>query len=96
MESAPIWYVILLGFSLAVILCVVVHKTNFCTMGSISDWVNMGRQGLDVRVVTGHRCCHPGWCDCRFLPVRLVYWQPAAGMVYLEKGFFTLPSLAAF
>ncbi|HED19149.1 MAG TPA: YeeE/YedE family protein, partial [Gammaproteobacteria bacterium] len=45
MESAPIWYVILSGFSLAVILGIVVHKTNFCTMGSISDWVNMGDKG---------------------------------------------------
>jgi len=45
MESAPIWYVILSGFSLAIILGMVVHKTNFCTMGSISDWVNMGDKG---------------------------------------------------
>ncbi len=45
MESAPIWYVILSGFGLAIILGVVVHKTNFCTMGSISDWVNTGDKG---------------------------------------------------
>jgi len=45
MESAPIWYVILSGFSLAVILGIMVNKTNFCTMGAISDWVNMGDKG---------------------------------------------------
>lgn len=45
MESAPIWYVILSGFVLAIILGIVVHKSNFCTMGSVSDWVNMGDKG---------------------------------------------------
>ncbi len=45
MESAPIWYVILSGFGLAVILGIIVHKSNFCTMGAISDWVNMGDKG---------------------------------------------------
>ena len=31
-------YVAILGF----ILGFIVHKTNFCTMGAISDWVNIG------------------------------------------------------
>ena len=31
-------YIGLLGF----ILGFVVNKTNFCTMGAISDWVNIG------------------------------------------------------
>jgi len=45
MENASIWYVILSGFSLAIILGFMVHKTNFCTMGAISDWVNMNDMG---------------------------------------------------
>ncbi|MFV2060002.1 MAG: YeeE/YedE family protein [Gammaproteobacteria bacterium] len=45
MESAPIWYVIAAGFTLAIILGFMVHKTNFCTMGAISDLVNMGDKG---------------------------------------------------
>jgi len=32
-------------FGLAVILGAVVNKTNFCTMGAVSDWVNMGKTG---------------------------------------------------
>ena len=32
-------------FALAVILGAVVNKTNFCTMGAVSDWVNMGDKG---------------------------------------------------
>ena len=45
MEDAAIWYVILSGFSLAIVLGFMVHKTNFCTMGAISDWVNMNDKG---------------------------------------------------
>jgi hypothetical protein len=32
-------------FALAVLLGAVANKTNFCTMGAISDWVNMGDTG---------------------------------------------------
>ncbi|MGA0024766.1 MAG: YeeE/YedE family protein [Burkholderiales bacterium] len=32
-------------FVIAVILGAVVNKTNFCTMGAVSDWVNMGDSG---------------------------------------------------
>ncbi|MFQ5642475.1 MAG: YeeE/YedE thiosulfate transporter family protein, partial [Thiogranum sp.] len=32
-------------FAIAVLLGAVVNKTNFCTMGAVSDWVNMGDTG---------------------------------------------------
>ncbi|MDR3393289.1 MAG: YeeE/YedE family protein [Sulfuriferula sp.] len=32
-------------FGLAVVLGLVANKTNFCTMGAVSDWVNMGDLG---------------------------------------------------
>jgi uncharacterized membrane protein YedE/YeeE len=32
-------------FAVALILGAVVNKTNFCTMGAVSDWVNMGDTG---------------------------------------------------
>ncbi len=32
-------------FGISVVLGVMVNKTNFCTMGAISDWVNMGDTG---------------------------------------------------
>jgi uncharacterized membrane protein YedE/YeeE len=32
-------------FVIAVVLGAVVNKTNFCTMGAVSDWVNMGDSG---------------------------------------------------
>jgi len=34
--------VLLWGFSLAVVLGAVASKTNFCTMGGVSDWINFG------------------------------------------------------
>lgn len=33
---------LLAGFVIAVVFGAVVHKTHFCTMGGVSDWVNMG------------------------------------------------------
>ncbi|MDH5436188.1 MAG: YeeE/YedE family protein [Gammaproteobacteria bacterium] len=45
MELTALTKVILWGFSVAVILGAVVNKTNFCTMGGVSDWVNMGNTG---------------------------------------------------
>ncbi len=33
------------SFGIALILGAVVNKTNFCTMGAVSDWVNMGDTG---------------------------------------------------
>jgi len=38
-------YVIGGAFALAFVLGAVANKTNFCTMGAVSDWVNMGDTG---------------------------------------------------
>ncbi len=32
-------------FAIAVVLGAVVNKTNFCTMGAVSDWINIGDNG---------------------------------------------------
>lgn len=37
--------VLLSGLLLAMLLGAVVRKTGFCTMGSVSDWINMGHKG---------------------------------------------------
>ncbi|GMQ91404.1 MAG: YeeE/YedE family protein [Gammaproteobacteria bacterium] len=44
-EFGNIHKVVLWTFGLAIIFGAVVAKTNFCTMGAISDWVNMGDKG---------------------------------------------------
>ena len=39
------WTILWAAFGLSVVLGAVVNKTNFCTMGAVSDWVNMGDLG---------------------------------------------------
>jgi len=45
MEWEPVYRVALLSFLVCVVMGGVVNKTNFCTMGAVSDWVNMGNKG---------------------------------------------------
>lgn len=40
-QSVLLWS----AFGLALVLGFVANKTNFCTMGAVSDWVNMGDMG---------------------------------------------------
>lgn len=42
MELENVHLVALGGFLVAVVFGAVANKTNFCTMGAVSDWVNMG------------------------------------------------------
>ena len=44
-EISNIHLVAGLGFALAFVFGAIANKTNFCTMGAISDWVNMGLKG---------------------------------------------------
>jgi len=45
MEFENIHVVAAYGFALAVVFGAIANKTNFCTMGAVSDWVNMGSKG---------------------------------------------------
>lgn len=45
MEFSVHHLVLLLIFAVALVLGAVMHKTRFCTMGGVSDWVNMGHKG---------------------------------------------------
>lgn len=45
MELSNIHIVSGIGFLLATIFGAVANRTNFCTMGAVSDWVNMGLKG---------------------------------------------------
>jgi uncharacterized membrane protein YedE/YeeE len=44
-EFGPNLQVLLGGFVIALILGAVANKTHFCTMGAVSDWVNIGDSG---------------------------------------------------
>jgi hypothetical protein len=45
MEAAIHYQVLGSAFAIAVLIGAVAHRTNFCTMGAVSDWVNMGDTG---------------------------------------------------
>lgn len=45
MEWETVYRVASLSFIVGIIFGAIVHKTNFCTMGAVSDWVNMGNKG---------------------------------------------------
>lgn len=45
MEWEPVYKVAMLSFLVGIVFGAVVNKTNFCTMGAVSDWVNMGNKG---------------------------------------------------
>jgi uncharacterized membrane protein YedE/YeeE len=45
MEWEPGYKVAMLSFLVGIVFGAVVNKTNFCTMGAVSDWVNMGNKG---------------------------------------------------
>lgn len=42
MEWEPVYRVALLGLLVGVLFGAITNKTNFCTMGAVSDWVNIG------------------------------------------------------
>ncbi len=42
MDWEPVYKVSALTFLIGILFGAVAHKTNFCTMGAVSDWVNMG------------------------------------------------------
>lgn len=42
MEWEPVYRVAVLGFVIGILFGGIANKTNFCTMGAISDWVNIG------------------------------------------------------
>jgi len=44
-EWEPVYKVAMLSFLVGIVFGAVVNKTNFCTMGAVSDWVNMGNKG---------------------------------------------------
>jgi uncharacterized membrane protein YedE/YeeE len=42
MEWDPVYRVAMLGYVIGIIFGAIAGKTNFCTMGAVSDWINIG------------------------------------------------------
>ncbi len=71
------------GFALALIFGVVGSKTNFCTMGAVSDIVNMGDWSR-MRM----------WLLAIAVAIAGAYLLQAAGLVDLSRSIYTSPNFA--
>lgn len=72
-------------FAVAVVLGAVANKTNFCTMGAVSDWVNMGDSGR-MRA----------WLFAMAVAISGVAVMETAGMVNLSGETFPPYRTASF
>ena len=71
MEWEPVYRVATLGFVIGIVFGAVVHKTNFCTMGAVSDWINMGSKdrlrawflGIGLAIVVSQFMQYQGMID---------------------------------
>jgi uncharacterized membrane protein YedE/YeeE len=71
MEWEPVYRVATLGLVIGIVFGAVVHKTNFCTMGAVSDWINMGSKdrlrawflGIGLAIVVSQFMQYQGMID---------------------------------
>ena len=92
MEWEPVYRVALLSFLIAMVFGAVVNKTNFCTMGAVSDWVNMGSKdrlrawflAIGIAILTTQAMQYKGIIDVN----EAIYLTPNFGWLgYLLGGF---------
>ena len=90
--SNPAFAVVVGGFVLAFIFGAVANRTNFCTMGAVSDVVNMGSWGrmrmwllaIAVAILGTHALQLAGWIDI----TKSFYVRPnVTWLSYLLGGF---------
>ena len=92
MEWEPVYRVATLGFVIGIVFGAVVHKTNFCTMGAVSDWINMGSKdrlrawflGIGLAIVISQFMQYRGMIDLG----EAIYLTPNLGWLgYIVGGF---------
>jgi len=92
MEWEPVYKVAMLSFLIAMVFGAVVNKTNFCTMGAVSDWVNMGSKdrlrawllAIGIAILTTQAMQFKGIIDVS----EAIYLTPNFGWLgYLLGGF---------
>ena len=92
MEWEPVYRVALLSFLIAMVFGAVVNKTNFCTMGAVSDWVNMGSKdrlrawflAMGIAILATQAMQYKGIIDVS----EAIYLTPNFGWLgYLFGGF---------
>ena len=80
-EFATVHYVAACGFVLAAIFGFVANKTNFCTMGAVSDMLHMGSRGRLA-----------AWVFAMGLAILGTQTLHAAGLVNLSDAMYLSPS----
>lgn len=92
MDWSPLYKVSALAFLIGIIFGAVANKTNFCTMGAVSDWVNMGDKNrlrawllaIGVAIIATQTMQSMGLVELR----EAIYLTPNFGWLgYLLGGF---------
>jgi uncharacterized membrane protein YedE/YeeE len=92
MEWEPVYRVAALGFVIGIVFGAIVHKTNFCTMGAVSDWINIGSKdrlrawflGIGLAIVLSQFMQYRGMIDLG----EAIYLTPNFGWLgYIVGGF---------
>ena len=92
MDWEPVYKVAMLSFLIGMVFGAVVNKTNFCTMGAVSDWVNMGSKdrlrawllAIGVAILATQAMQYKGIIDVS----QAIYLTPNFGWLgYLLGGF---------
>ena len=81
MEWEPVYRVAALGFVIGLVFGAVVNKTNFCTMGAISDWVNIGSKDR-LRA----------WMLAIGIAILATQFMHAMGMIDIEAAMYLTPN----
>jgi uncharacterized membrane protein YedE/YeeE len=81
MEWEPVYRVATLGFVIGIVFGAVANKTNFCTMGAVSDWVNMGSKDR-LRA----------WFLAIGIAILATQFMDARGMVDVDQAIYRTPN----
>jgi uncharacterized membrane protein YedE/YeeE len=81
MEWEPVYRVATLGFAIGIVFGAVANKTNFCTMGAVSDWVNMGSKDR-LRA----------WFLAIGIAILVTQFMDARGMIDVDQAIYRTPN----
>ena len=81
MDWSPVHKVSALAFLIGVVFGAIANKTNFCTMGAVSDWVNMGDKNR-LRA----------WLLAIGLAIVATQAMRASGLIELQQAIYLTPN----
>jgi uncharacterized membrane protein YedE/YeeE len=80
-EWEPVYRVAALGLVIGILFGAIANKTNFCTMGAVSDWVNMGSKDR-LRA----------WLLAIGIAILATQFMNAAGIVDIGQAMYLTPN----